>query len=218
MTQAPKNLNFSVSFHTEREQGAKKGNSTVKRHVYIENIDGQKVRAQYFSYPIALLLSLLIPSLITIFILGLCGEIPMSEVYDTYIHFGVIFGFILLFLIVLWILVRLRLGFVVCVLDSDGIHHDGGMIPWDNIQTIVYHMRMPGRTYSDEPNICRAVMYTKNDEITVDYAPLHLLRLAKKARPGIKTRLSRETKGVVATCVIIPAIFILSFLLAPLFM
>ncbi len=162
--------------------------------------------------------------LLTVFavlsIICLYDGISTTEFYDTCLFLGIVFGPILLIFLILWLLVHFRLGFVVCVLDNEGIHHDGGMIPWDKIQKIVYHISVPDRSkiITDNPKCCTAVIYTEKEEIKLEHAPHFLLRLAKKARPEIKTGFSRLSKGLMLGHILILSIFILVFAIAPLFL
>lgn len=192
----------------------------MKKNTYFEHIKGKKVRAQYFSHAVIFMFTACFTVFSVLSIIYLYDGIPTTEFYDTCLSLGIVLGPVLLFFLIFWLLVHFRLGFVVCILDSEGIHYDGGMIPWDKIQKIVYHISVPDRSQivDDNPKCCTAIIFTENEEVKLEHAPLFLLRLAKKAHPEIKTGFSRLSKGLILGFILILLIFILVFAIAPLFL
>ena len=186
----------------------------MKNNVYIENIKGKKIRIQHFSDIIFHILLLVVPAVVLLVLLAIYGEITFSEMCTVYL----VIGPILLLLSVFWIISRCY-GAVVCVLDEVGIHYDGGFIAYEKIQKAVCCIRVPDRSgaLADNPDCSKVVIYTEKGEVSLDYAPHLLLKQLKKARPEIKTELSKLAKGYVAGCITISLAMVVVLILGTLF-
>ena len=190
----------------------------MKKNVILDNINGKKVRANFFSLFLWTLLIIESTIVIIFAIVSIYDKSVISELSDSYTLLLACFSAPLLFILFFWVLARFRLGHVVCVLDDEGIHHHNGFIPWDDIQKITYYVPDLSRSKIDYGENKKVTIYTKNYQVALDYAPYLLLRLAKKARPEIKTELTKQSKAIVSCILAILITLILTAAIAPLFL
>jgi len=152
----------------------------MKKENPLLNIEGDKLRRQYFSGAVTFL------GVLVLF--ALYCEIITEEDFD----FGVpAYIFICVPFLVLSYFNRRSFGRVVCVMNSDGIHYCGGFVAWEDVYRLEYAVKMPS---SPEYVTCYAIVYTKGDDVIINYAPRSILSCAKKYRPDITARLSTASR------------------------
>lgn len=98
-------------------------------------------------------------------------------------------------LLLLSLLNRFLFGKVVCVLDENGLHYEGGFIEWSAVTGIDYEARLPLRS---GPAYSYARIIGSGIEIKLLHAPHLLLKKARKHNPDIQTGLSRDSKEFLA--------------------
>ena len=193
----------------------------------LREVEGTKIRRQYFTWVIytAVILEVLVVALLSLY--WLSGEIPDSVwpgmLLNTTIPLLIFFspG------IVLAILNRSHFGEIICVLAEQGIYHQGGFVPWENIDEIFYEMDCPDKhslryEYQKKRHgnrIPDRELYTashtflklkKGSRVVLLHTPRHLLREIKKQRPELTVR---TNTGMILTVLVIVFIVLLSILI-----
>ena len=110
---------------------------------HLREIVGDKIRWQYFTWPLLILLfcMILVPYCIFVFSLSM-GEFNLSKwTSDLLISVEVCLGFAIPF-IILSLLNRRYFGKIICVINEDGIHHKDGLTKWDDIVKIEYEIKI----------------------------------------------------------------------------
>jgi hypothetical protein len=176
----------------------------------LNEIDGRKIRRQYFTLPVVMhyVLMLFVPYCILVFTIQL-NKFNMQEwISSVWISVWVCFCFSLPWMI-LRILNKRYFGKIVCVLTDDGIHYDKEFIGWEYISKIEYVIDLPSRYRYDPKRKCRAVVYTENKTIILYHAPHSILQSVKKFKPQIKTQMSNGSKWLIAILTLLPIVLVL---------
>ncbi len=159
----------------------------------LREIDGIKLRWQYFTFPILILTfcMVVVPYCELVFSISM-GKFDFSE-FISAVWVSVCVSFILSVpLIVLSIFNRRFFGKIICVINESGIHHSSGFIKWSDVVKIEYEIDFPNRQH--HYRFCHAVIYTKEETVTLVHAPLSLLSAAKKYKPNIEAKVSKNSK------------------------
>lgn len=154
-----------------------------------KTVEGYKVRCQFFS---GLLGMLLILFLYLAWVFGwfvLWGIWSFEDVVRELDQ--VIVRVFLFFIVPLFVLsvINRFIGPVICILADDGIHHKGGFAKWTDVLSIEYHPDIVSKI-----QFSRIVIYTRSDEIVINHAPLYMLIRIKRMQPQIKIRLNKFKK------------------------
>ena len=179
------------------------------RKYRLKEMDGRKIRQQYFTIPVLIHYGLMmfVPYCTLIFTIQL-GKFNMQEwLSSIWISVWVCFCFSLPW-VILSFLNRAYFGKVICVLTEDGLHYNDGFIEWNCISKIEYVIDFPSRYRYDPNRKCRAGVHSENKTITLLHAPHSILRSVKKFKPQIKTQLSSRSKWLVAILAIIPIVLV----------
>ena len=161
----------------------------------LKDIDGQKIRRQYFNIPLIFLYSLMIMVPYTIFINSIfTGKADLYEwLSSLWISIWVCFCFSLPILI-LRTLNKYFFGRIICVLANDGIHYPRGMVRWETIEKIEYVIDSKPRYKSDSSKAFRVVIYTRGGKhIVLTSAPISIVSRIKKLRKDIDIKISGAT-------------------------
>ena len=161
----------------------------------LRHIDGKKIRRQYFSAPLIILVYSMISTSYGILVLDLMtGKFVLSDwLSGVLISFEICLVFSIPFLL-LSILNRTCFGKIICVFNPDGIHHKDGLTRWSDIIKVEYEIEFYSKF---EPHYCHAILYTKTERIVLDQAPLLLLSQVKKYSPATIAKLSKNSKGTI---------------------
>lgn len=163
----------------------------------LREIEGEKIRWQYFSGPIIIWVAILIFVPYSIFVFDTFeGTFDFTEWISGVWVAIKICGTGSLPFIILSILNRHLFGKIVCVLSEDGIHYKDGFNSWDEIEKIEYEIEIPGK-HRASYDFCRAVVHTDKRKIEIVHAPLFLLSRVKKYSPDIIAAVSKRSKIVV---------------------
>ena len=113
----------------------------------LKQIDGKKIRRQYFSAPLIILVYSMISTSYGILVLDLMtGKFVLSDwLSGVLISFEICLVFSIPFLL-LSILNRTCFGKIICVVNPDGIHHKDGLTRWSDIIKVEYVVE--GKTYT----------------------------------------------------------------------
>ena len=178
----------------------------------MNQINGTKIRWQFFTWPIFILLfcMLFAPYCTLIFSL-LDGKFILSEWLSDFSISVFVCLVLAIPFIILYILNLHFFGKIICVLNSDGIHHANGLIKWDDITKIEYEIVLPSRGRSSRENAyCHSVIYTKKETIKLIHTPLYFIFKVKKHKPSIDAKLSKGSKWtfglIIAAFIIIPIV------------
>lgn len=183
----------------------------MEKH-HLREIVGDKIRWQYFTWPLLILLfcMIFVPYCTFVFSLSM-AEFSLSKWFsDLLISVEVCFGFSIPF-IILSFLNRRYFGRIICVVNEDGIHYQDGTVKWEDITKIEYEIELPGGTVRKEHLFCHAVVHTKKENITLIHAPRYVLSTVKKYRPSMDTGISKNSKwkiGLVILIIVIAVPFI----------
>ena len=189
----------------------------------LKDIDGKKIRRQYFNAPLIFFFSFMIaiPYLITVFSLAM-GKYEQYALPSTLKSTVLVCG---VFSLPFWILRALNkrfFGKIICVLNEEGIHHPKGMLKWDAIEKIEYALDAKPRYKSDPSSAFRAIVYyaqgTKH--LVLEKVPISILSRIKKYRKDVDARIEGvasflPTVLILSAIVIICPFYILSLKNAP---
>lgn len=171
---------------------------------HLREAKGERIRWQYFTWPILILLfcMLFVPYCIFIFSFGM-GKFDLSKwLSDLLISVEVCLGFAIPF-IPLSILNRRFFGKIICVINENGIHYKDGLLKWHEIIKIEYEIELPGRVPKKEHLFCHAIIYTEKQNVLLLHAPMFLLSKAKKYNPNIHARVSRNSKWMMGFMIVL---------------
>ncbi len=165
----------------------------------LSKIEGTKIRWQYFTVPILVLLSCAVWVSYSLLVFQFTfGEFQLSEwLSGLLISFEgcLVCSFPFVFLSVLN---RRIFGKIICVLNDDGIHYKDGIIKWNEIVKMEYEIKIPRRRKLFNPKYrkyrCHAIIYTRKRKIVLMHAPLFLLSKSRKYYPDINAKVSKGSK------------------------
>ena len=164
------------------------------KNINLKEIDGKRFRRQYFTFIIYIILSFMIflPYCMTVSKLIYCDFDSSMILYDVLTTVIVCFIAQLPF-IVLAILNRFCFGKIICVANEQGIYHKNGFVAWKDITRIEYEFQSPTK-YRMYPSY--AFIYTNDEDKTVQitHAPMYLLKYAKRIKPNIETKITKDSK------------------------
>ena len=171
---------------------------------HLREIEGDKIRWQYFTWPIVILLfcMLFVPYCIFVFSLY-AGNFNLSNwLSDLFVSFEVCLVFAVPFFI-LSVLNRRFFGKIICVINEDGIHYKDGLLKWDEILKIEYEIELPGGVPKIERLFCHSFIYTKKDKIKLVHTPLFFVSRLKKYKPSIDAKVSKNSKWMIGFIVVL---------------
>lgn len=162
----------------------------------LREMEGDKIRWQYFTGPILILLFSALAFSYCIFIFELfTGNLDLSKWLSDALS-GILLCVVLMIpFIVLYILNSLFFGKIICVMNHEGIHYKNGFVRWSDILKIEYEPQPPSR---NGYHYSHAIIYTKEENIVLVHAPLLLLCKAKKYCPHIDAHVSKDAKSIIA--------------------
>ena len=189
----------------------------------LRDVDGKKIRRQYFNAPLIFLFSFMIaiPYLITVFSLAM-GKYEQYALPSTLKSTVLVCGILSLPFWMLRALNKRFFGKIICVLNEEGIHHPKGMLKWEAIEKIEYAFDAKPRYKSDPSKAFRAIVYyaqgTKH--LVLEKVPISILSRIKKYRKDVDARIEGiasliPTVLIISAIVIICPLYILSFENAP---
>lgn len=175
------------------------------------NIDGQKIRRQYFNGILYFGTLCVVPFTLITFImnhlLGKDGETLRTFSDVIYVFIG--FLILMIPIILLSILNRFLFGEVICVLEKEGLHHKDGFIIWDAIVKLEYEINIPSK---DKMYFCY-VNITKHSRFGAEiiHAPFYLLKEAKNYHPNLQVSISKKSKFLIGFFTIMLTLFIVVY-------
>ena len=177
----------------------------------LKQVDGTRIRRQYFNYPLAFLCAITfgVPYAIFVFSLFMGKTDIFVLLTDLRIAFLTGFGFTLPVLF-LRTLNKYCFGRIICVLSEDGIHYPGGKVNWERVEKLEYAIDAKPRYKSDNAKAYRAIVYTKGGKhIILNSAPMSILRRARKYAGDLSVEMT-GVSSFISVILIIAAIVILS--------
>ena len=169
----------------------------------LKNIDGVRIRRQYFNGPIYVLFSIWVLIIVIFAIISFSdGNFSFYKWLDVICESAFTIAIFIIPWIILSVLNRFFFGKIVCVLSEEGIHHEGGLIKWNNISRIEYNIptlnRYPLRLIAAHIDVV-----CKNETIKITSVPLYMFSVVKKSHPDIKTKMDKTVWGLVALTIFI---------------
>lgn len=167
-----------------------RGNKPVK----LTDIDGVRIRRQYFNVYNYLLLPFLPMLLVMITILNTAKNgFILSEFTETVFTSFLLFGVAMLPFFLLSLLNKFLFGKTVCVLTEDGIHLENDFIPWKEITAVNYSPRISLRSKIKYTYATLTVKREDSEEFFVDIMsfPRYGLKKIKNYAPEIEVKLSK---------------------------
>jgi len=165
---------------------------------HLREIAGDKIRWQYFTWPLLILLfcMLFVPYCTFIFSLYSKNFNLSNWFSDLFVSVEVCLILAVPF-IILSVLNRRYFGKIICVINEDGIHYKDGLIKWDAIVKIEYEIELPGGVVKKENLFCHAVIYTRKEKINLIHAPMFLISKVKKYQPSLEAKVSKNSKWMI---------------------
>lgn len=161
----------------------------MKKKNPLLNIEGEIIRKQYFNTCVIYICVMFV--FVSIAMAFASASQGRREFNDFVANIGTILSTVFVLalpFVLLSVLNRRYFGKVVCVLNGDGLHYDGGTLSWDDIERIEYDISLPSKS---RYRPCKAVVYTKDCSYEIIHAPFFLLSRARKYSPFLPTALSR---------------------------
>ena len=170
----------------------------------LKQIDGTKIRRQYFNYPLAVLCAITLGVPYAILVISLfMGKSDLSALWaDLRIALWTGFGLTLPILL-LRTLNKYCFGRIICVLSEEGIHYPKGMVRWETVERLEYAIDAEPRYKSDNAKAYRAIVYTKGGKhIILNSAPMSILYRVRKYDRGLSVQMSGVSSFISAVLVI----------------
>ncbi len=188
----------------------KKGGEFVEEN-NLKNVEGKKIRRQYFNIPLIILYSMMFAIPYTIFVISWCvGKLDIYALPSTFwISIWVLFLFSVPFL-VLRSLNKHFFGRIICVLNEEGIHYSNkGKLRWETIEKIEYVLVSKPKYKNDTGKSFRAIIYTKGGKhIVLDNSPFYIVSQIKKYQKEL------DIEIIGATSLLLDVVIIATILLA----
>ena len=184
-----------------------KNKAETKENLKLKDIEGKKIRWQYFTPPLILLAFCIIffPYCLLI-VSALDGKFEFLEwISDLWISIKIC-GILSIPFILLYFLNSHFFGKIVCVINDKGIYYENGFKPWREIEKVEYEIDFSG---GNRIRYCHAVLHTKKGKIPVMHAPLHILSTIKKFKPDLTAKVSKNSEELLVI------IFVAFFILVP---
>ena len=172
----------------------------------LREVAGDRIRWQYFTGPIILLVfcMLFVPYCMFVFYL-IDGKLDWSVwLSDLLVCVEICLAFSIPF-IFLAILNRFFFGKIICVINENGIHHKDGTVKWSEIVKIEYEIQFPSSTVYRS---CHAIIHTRQEKIVLVHAPLVLLSKARKYSPNTRAGVSKSSKWMIGVFIALPVIVV----------
>ena len=165
---------------------------------YLREINGDKIRWQYFYWLIFILMFCMFFVPYCTFIFSLySGNFDLSNwLSDLLVSVEVCLILAIPF-IILSVLNQRYFGKIICVINEDGIHYKDGMIKWGDITKIEYEIELPGGAIKKENRFCHAVIYTRKEKINLIHAPMFFISKVKKYQPSLDAKVSKNSKWMI---------------------
>ena len=182
---------------------------------HLREIDGDKIRWQYFTGPLLILLFCMIFTPYSIFVFSFSmGKFNLSEWFSALlVSIEICVGFAIPF-IILSLLNRRYFGKIICVINQAGIYYKDGLIKWEDISKIEYEIELPGGVGKKENLFSHTVVHTRNQKITLIHTPIFFISKVKKHKPSIDVGVSKNSKWMLGFIV---ASLIIAVPIIPLF-
>lgn len=175
----------------------------------LKNIEGPKIRRQYFNIFLYIMLAFYpMPTILIILSEFKNADFIISELTKILFTTGMIWLVFLIPLIILSILNRFFFGKIVSVFKEDGLVLENDVVRWNNIDEITYCPRISSKfkiNYNfakvsvNEPN---KLAYT----IDIIHFPLYALKKAKKHNSEIKVKIDKEGISVILFVALLPTV------------
>ncbi len=173
----------------------------------LREINGDKIRWQYFTYPILILMfcMLFTPYCILVFSFS-AGDFNLSNwISDLFISAEVCLIFAIPF-VILSILNKRFFGRIICVVNENGIYYKDGLLKWNDIIKIEYEIQFPGGVVKKENLFCHAVIHTRKEKINLIHAPMFFISKVKKHQPSLDAKVSKSSKWMIGCILVLLAI------------
>ena len=165
---------------------------------HLREIDGDKIRWQYFTGPLLILSFCMIFVPYCIFVISFSmGNFNLSECFSALLISIEVCGVFAIPFIILSLLNRRYFGKIICVINDCGIHYKDGIVKWDDITKIEYEIELPGGVVKKENLFCHSVIYTKKQRITLIHTPMFFISKVKKYKPSIDVGVSKNSKWMI---------------------
>lgn len=179
----------------------------------LKNIDGDKIRWQYFNTYIYIMLSIIPMAPIMIIL----AEFKKSnfDVFDILSEMleaiPVVLGIYTIFIgptIVLSLLNRFFFGKIIGVARDEGLYLENNLIRWSDIQKITYTPQILAKNEFEHTFATIFVKPSSKEEYALDimHFPLYGLKKLKKYNPDIKIELSKSGLYVILLVALLPTL------------
>lgn len=189
----------------------------------LKQIDGKKIRRQYFNAPLIFIYSFMIFILYAIFVISSATGKFDATTWSSELRISIWLCFVIsLPFIILRILCKHFFGSIICVLNEEGIYYaNNRKLYWKTIRKIEYAIDSKPRYKSDVGKSFRAIIYTNGGKIvTLKKTPVCFLRSVKKLHKELEVKVLGlssllPTALVIASIIFLPPLYIVSILNSP---
>ncbi len=162
----------------------------------LKEINGNRIRRQYFNIIIYIYLGLLLELIILFATCEIAlGRFEIIEYIKSIRTAFALITAVLLPFVILSLLNRFCFGKTLCVLNDDGLHFSDGCIKWNEIKEMHYNMTSLSK-YHFSPAFVTVIC--GNKEIKLNSVPLFLFKYVKKYNPDIKIKKDNTVFFIVA--------------------
>lgn len=186
--------------------------SPQRQAAKLKEIDGEKIRWQYFNVFIYMMLSYFPMLLIIVILTGLKEQsFDMNEIIDVLLISLEIWSIVLLPFVLLSLLNRFFFGKIVSVFNETGMYLDNHHIAWHHIQRVVYNPRIWSRFRMRFSYATISVKTQGESEYDIDvmHFPVYGLRKIKKYNPMIESRFGKKSWFTIGSMALLPSIIAL---------
>ena len=174
----------------------------------LKDIDGVKVRWQYFNYLIYAQLAAIVMAVIPIVITTLKGSYRPATSAEDIISTIVAIVMLILPWAFLSLLNRFLFGKIVCVVNEEGIHLEGGLVRYEQIEKIEYNPQLMSRHQRNFTHATVSVKSQGDEPYVFDilHFPVYALGKIKKYSPETKIKLGKDGRFTILFLTLLPII------------
>ena len=193
-----------------------KSKSPKKQETELKDLEGEKIRCQYFNTFIYVMLAFFPGLLVMLFVMGLKeNNLDLAKLVEAISVALISLGVFLAPFIILSLLNRFLFGKIIGVVREDGLLLENDFITWKQIRKITFNPNISSRI---KASYTYASLFIKSGtEYTIDimHFPMYGLRKIKKYNPEIKIELGKDGLFTILFIALVPT---LVSIIIPLFM
>ncbi len=195
-----------------------KSKSPKNQETELKDLNGKKIRWQYFNTFIYAMLAFFPMPLVMIIVMGLKeNNLDLAEMIEAIPMALIIWGVFLVPFIILSLLNRFLFGEIVGIVRDDGLLLENNFITWKQIQKITFNPSISSRFKASYTYASLLIKSDTETEYAIDimHFPMYGLRKIKKYNPEIKIELGKNGLFTILFIALLPTLI---SIIIPLFM